>query len=213
MPEHQKCRTGPKRNKDSRTQERVCRKKMQQQEEMRKIAEKNARNEQRFRFLSDTVDKNKMADAEMVAELQGLQAGEERRGSSAPQTGTAEVVWQQFMGFGADQIAFAQRIPERMGAAQGQVPRREEGRRTVMMNKRKQDKSAVGPPAQGGSLEGAPASSLELDLHRVRGSLGEGSGASKSGAPGDRKRGPSRSPGRHSMMRKGMMLREIVALH
>ena len=49
------------------------------QEEMRKIREEIDRNEERFRQLSDKVDKNKMVDAEMAAELQGLQTGEERR--------------------------------------------------------------------------------------------------------------------------------------
>ena len=43
--------------------------------------------EERFRQLSDKVDKNKMAGAEMAAELLGLKAGEERRGSDASQTG------------------------------------------------------------------------------------------------------------------------------
>ena len=57
------------------------------QEEMRKIRQETGRNEERVRQLSNKVDKNKMADAEMVAELQSLQAGEERRGSNASQTG------------------------------------------------------------------------------------------------------------------------------
>ena len=39
---------------------------------MRKIREEIYRNEDRFRQLSDKVDKNKMADAEMAAELQSL---------------------------------------------------------------------------------------------------------------------------------------------
>ena len=45
-----------------------------------------AEEEERLLFLSNKVDKNKMADAEMAAELQSLQAGEERRGSNASQT-------------------------------------------------------------------------------------------------------------------------------
>ena len=52
---------------------------------MRKIREDIDWKEERFRLLSDRVDKNRMADAEMKAELQGLQAGEERRGSNASQ--------------------------------------------------------------------------------------------------------------------------------
>ena len=42
--------------------------------------------EERIFFLSDKVAKNK-AVAEMSAELRGLQAGGERRGSDVPQTG------------------------------------------------------------------------------------------------------------------------------
>ena len=56
------------------------------QEEMRKIREEIVRNEERFRQLSDKVDHDKVADAEMAAELQGVQAGGERRGSDASQT-------------------------------------------------------------------------------------------------------------------------------
>ena len=55
------------------------------QEEMRRIREEIDRNKERFRQLSDKVDKNTMADAETEPELQGLQAGEERRGSNASQ--------------------------------------------------------------------------------------------------------------------------------
>ena len=40
----------------------------------------------------------------------------------------------------------------------------------------------------------ALASSLELDLHRVRGAPGEGGSAGRPGTQGNRKRGPSRSP-------------------
>ena len=50
--------------------------------EMRKIREEIDWKEGRFRLLSDKVDKNRMADAEMEAELLGLHAGEER-GSNA----------------------------------------------------------------------------------------------------------------------------------
>ena len=54
---------------------------------MRRIREEIDRNEERFRQLSDKVDKNEMADAEMTAEIQGLQAGEERICSNASQDG------------------------------------------------------------------------------------------------------------------------------
>ena len=49
---------------------------------MRKTREEHDRNEERFLQLSDRDDENKMADAEMAAELQRLQAGEEKRGSN-----------------------------------------------------------------------------------------------------------------------------------
>ena len=52
---------------------------------MRKIREEIEWKEERFTQLSDKVDKNKMADAETEAELQGLQAGEERRSGNASQ--------------------------------------------------------------------------------------------------------------------------------
>ena len=55
------------------------------QEEMQKIRDKIDRNEERHRQLSDKVDKYRMVDAEMTAELQGFKAGEERRGSNASQ--------------------------------------------------------------------------------------------------------------------------------
>ena len=78
MPEHQKSRNKSRiLQKDSTAAE----------EEMRKLQEELKRKEERILFLSDKVDENKMADAEMAAESQGLQAGEERRGSNAPQTG------------------------------------------------------------------------------------------------------------------------------
>ena len=73
---------------------------------MRKNREEIDRNEERVRQLSDTVEKNRMADAEMAAELQGLQAGEERKGSNVPQTGDCcmDAVWQQFIALGANRI-------------------------------------------------------------------------------------------------------------
>ena len=51
--------------------------------EMRKIREDIDQKEERLRLLSDKVEQNKRADAEKAAELQGPQAGEARRGSSA----------------------------------------------------------------------------------------------------------------------------------
>ena len=73
-----------------------------------------------------------MVDAEMAAELQGLQAGEERRGSNASQTndGCLEALWQQLVALGVNGIeTIVQRLPREMGAAQGQMPGREEERK------------------------------------------------------------------------------------
>ena len=52
---------------------------------MRSIREEIDWKEERFRLLWDSVDINRMADASMETELQGLQAGEERTGSNASQ--------------------------------------------------------------------------------------------------------------------------------
>ena len=54
---------------------------------MRKLQEELKQKEERILFQSNKVDKNKVADAEMAAELQSLQAGEERRDSNGSQTG------------------------------------------------------------------------------------------------------------------------------
>ena len=88
MPEH--LRAQKRSQKIQSIQDK--RRKMQKEsiaakEEMRKIREEIDRIEERFRQLSDKVDKNKMAGAEMAAELMGFHAGGERRGSDASRTG------------------------------------------------------------------------------------------------------------------------------
>ena len=72
---------------------------------MRKIREEIDRNEELFPQLSDKVDKNKMPDAGIAAEFQGLQAGEERKGSNASQAVDCcmETMVDQFIAMGADQ--------------------------------------------------------------------------------------------------------------
>ena len=87
-----------------------------------------------------------------------------------------------------------------MGAAQEQMPGREEGRRNSE-DEQEQDKASqqLALSASSGCNEGTPASSLELDLPRVRGALGECGGAGKSGAAKDEPKrplsnAPSRSP-------------------
>ena len=52
---------------------------------MRKIREEIDWKEEHFHLLSGKVGKNRIAGKEMEAELHGLQAGEERRGSNASQ--------------------------------------------------------------------------------------------------------------------------------
>ena len=52
---------------------------------MRSIREEIDSKEERFRLLWDKVDINRLADSAMETELQGLHAGEERRGSNASQ--------------------------------------------------------------------------------------------------------------------------------
>ena len=154
--------------------------------------------------------KNKIADADMAAELQRLQAGEERRGNNASQTGDSclKVSWQQIdpvcAAVGPNQVeAFANAVLQRIkesGAVQGQMPGRNERRRNSE-DEQEQGRASqhVALPSPGGLIQGAPASSLELDLPLVRGGPGEGESAGTSSTQGDRKRVPSRSRGRHSM--------------
>ena len=212
-----RCKRG-KRYKASRTEEENLQKdSIAAEEEMRKLQEEVRQKEERHLFLSNKIDKNKMQDAEMVAELQNLQAAG-RRGSNASQTGDdcLEASWQQLITLGANGIeVFAQKLHREMGAAQRQMPRREGGRRNSE-NEQEQGKAnqKLVLPTPGGINQGAPASSLELDLPRVLSVPGEGGSAGKSGTQGDRKRGPSRSPGRHSMdMRKRMTMWEEWCLN
>ena len=55
------------------------------EEEMRKVRAEINEREERIHQLSRKVDSNRMATAELEAELRGLKAGEERRGSNASQ--------------------------------------------------------------------------------------------------------------------------------
>ena len=149
-----------------------------------------------------------MADAEMKAELQGLQAGEDRKGSNASQAVDCclETMVEQVFAVGTDQarskfdafcLIFFRRFETFTSLAQ--MPGREEGRRDSE-NEQEQGRSSqqLVLPTPGGTNQDAPASSLELDLHRVRGVPGESESAGRSSKQGDPKRGPSRSPGRPS---------------
>ena len=96
-------------------------------EEMRKLQEELKQKEECLLFLSNKIDKNKMLDAEMAAELQSLQTGEERRGSNSSQAGDGclEALSQQFIALGANGIeTFVLRLQREMEAAQGQMPGR-----------------------------------------------------------------------------------------
>ena len=125
----------------------------------------------------------------MEAELQGLQAGEERRGSNASQTcdGCLEAFVETILS-PWEQMELRPLYKGSKGEWEQHKGRCQE-----------ENQSAVGVTNVRRINEGAPASSLELDLCRVRDVPSEGGGAGKSGAQGDRKRGPSRSPGRPSM--------------
>ena len=142
------------------------------------------------------------------AELQGLQAGEKRRGSNAPQQVDCclETLVEQVFAAGADQARskfdalchiFFRRFETFTPPAQ--MPGRE-GRRD---SENEQEQGRISQqlmlPTPGGFIQGAPATSLELDLPLVRGVPGECGSAGRSGTQGDRKRGLSRSPGRHCM--------------
>ena len=142
--------------------------------------------------------------------FRGLQAGEERRGSNASQTGDSclKVSWQQIAAVcaavGPKKVeAFANAVLQGIkesGAVQGQMPGRNERRRNSE-DEQEQGRASqhVALPSPGGLIQGVPASSLELDLPLVREGPGEGESAGTSSTQGDRKRGPSRSRGRHSM--------------
>ena len=80
MPEHQKAQKRSQKIQSTQDKRRNLKKdSTAAEEEMRKLQEELKQKEERILFLPNKVDKNKMADAEMAAELQRLQAEEERR--------------------------------------------------------------------------------------------------------------------------------------
>ena len=144
------------------TQEEFCRKKVsQQKEEMRKIKEEIDWKEGRFCLLSDKVDKNRMADAEMEAELQGLQAGEERKGSNASQTWDSclEALWQQIAvvcaALGPNQVdALANAVLQRFKQFRSRCQEKMKEEGIVKMNKSKVEPvSKWRCPRQAGSIK------------------------------------------------------------
>ena len=182
------------------------------EEEMRKLREEDKQKEERILFLSDKVEKNRMAVADMAAELQGLQAGEEKEGAAMLRRQEI-AAWRPYGSkllmcvLQCDQTrsmpwanAVLQRFKEN-GAVQEQMPGRDERRRNSE-DEQEQGRASqqVALPTPRGFIQGALASCLELDIPLVRGALGEGGSAGRSGTQGDRKRGPLRSPGRPSMV-------------
>ena len=119
---------------------------------MRKLPDDVNQKEERILFLSDRVEKKEMADVDMAAELQGLQAGEEGRGSNASPTsdGCLEALWEQIAAVCAavgpnqvDALANGSRCQEEM---------KEEG--IVKMNKSKVEPvSKWRCPRQAGSFK------------------------------------------------------------
>ena len=86
------------------------------------------------------IDKNKMQDAEMAAELQSLQAGEERRGSNVSQTGDGclEDLWQQLIALGANGIeTFVQRLQSGNERHKGRCQEEKKKEEAVKTNKSK----------------------------------------------------------------------------
>ena len=120
---------------------------------MRNTREEIDWKEVRFRLLSDKVDKNKMVYAEMAASLQGLQAGEERRGSNGSRAVDCcmETMVEQFFAMGADQARTrfdAMCQPGTGGRRNGE-------------DDQEQDKASqqLASSASGGCNEGTPVSS------------------------------------------------------
>ena len=83
MPEHQTFQKRSQKIQSIQDKERHAEENAAAEEEVRMSSRKRSAS---F-FLSDKVEKNRMTDADMAAELQGLQAAEERRSSNASQTG------------------------------------------------------------------------------------------------------------------------------
>ena len=146
MPEHQKVQKRSQKH-TSRRKEDICRKdSTATEEEMRKLQDELKQKEERVLFLSNKIDRNKLQNAEMAPELQSLQAGEERRGSDASQTGD-RLAWRPC----GSNLSPWERMELRplykgsegkQSAAQGQMQEREEGRRRSSEDEQEQDKAS-----------------------------------------------------------------------
>ena len=129
MPEHQKVQKRSQNTKTSWTKEEICSETVPQEKRMRMLQGKLKQMEDRVLFLSNKIDKNKMA-----ADLRSLQAGEERGGSNASQTGDGclEALWQQYIALGANGIeTFVQRLQREMRAAHARKRRRKKKQRRL----------------------------------------------------------------------------------
>ena len=137
------------------------------EEEMRKLQEDVMQKERAYLFLSDEVAKHKVA-AEMAAELQGLQAGGERRCSNVSQTGDCclEEMLQEVIALGTNGVdTLFQRVRRAMGALREQMTGGEKGRQDSE-NEHEQGRTSqqLALSASGGFSEGTSASNMELDL-------------------------------------------------
>ena len=180
MPEYQKAlKTSQKMQIIQDKRRNMQKERVAAQEEMRKIRDEIDRNEERFPQLSDKLDKIKMVYAEMAVELQGLQAGRERRGSNASQAVDCcmEMMLEQMFVLQADRArskfdAVCRSFYKKFEAytQSAQMSRKEGGRRNSEVEQ-EQDKASQQPAlsASGGCNEATPASSLELDLPRSGG--------------------------------------------
>ena len=172
------------------------------EEEVRKLRDEVKQKEERILFLSDKVEKNKMADADMAAEnFRGCR--HEKKEGAAMLRRQEIAAWRPYgskllpccaavgpIQIDALAIAGVQRFKE-SGAVQEQVPGRDERRRSSEEEHEQGGASQqVALPTPGGFIQGAPASRLELDLLLARGVPGEGGSAGRSGTQGHRKRGP-----------------------
>ena len=120
LPEHQKVQQRSQ-NIQSIQDKRINLQKdsIAAEEEMRKLQQELGQKEERIFFLSGKVEKNKMADAELAAELQGLQAGGERRGNDVSQADDCclEAMLQKVFALGTNGVeTLFQRVRREMGA-------------------------------------------------------------------------------------------------
>ena len=117
MPEHQKAHKKSQKIQNIHDKKGNLQKdSIAAEEEMRKLQQELRQKEEGIFILSNKVDKNKMADADMGAELQSLQAGEERRGSNASAAvwrlcGSNLSPWEQM------ELIFCTKAPEGNGSS------------------------------------------------------------------------------------------------